>query len=131
MLIIDRRLPFIGRFIALLGVAAFILYWMDINTTATLILSGPPIYLAYFAKDLIGPSIAGADSQTVKEFGFVLPATLLYYGCLGFLMRQLLNERGILKIITIIALAGFVVFIHFMTWNKLNAYLLPPANGLI
>jgi len=129
MLIFHRRIPFLGRFIALLGVAAFVLYWMDINTTAALVLTGPPIYLAYFAKNLIGASIAGADSQSAKDFGFMLPATLLYYAALGFLVRQLLNERGIIKIVTIIALVGFLVFIHFMTWQRLSGYMHTPPIG--
>lgn len=128
MFFFQRRIAHLARYFFFLSILIFVFYWLRINDSAALVFIGPCIYLGYFVESLLDSSIDINHTETLKDFAFVLPVTLVYFTALGFLLKQLLNERGFLKIVTVLTLIGFVGFIHVMAWQKLTAYVVPPPE---
>jgi len=123
-----RHVQHLTRYFALLGLAVFALYYTGIAPKIILPLIGPVLYLAHTIKSAISSNIAALpDNEKVKMFGFLLPVTFVYYTLVGFQIKQLWNESGIARTLTLLTLLGFLVFIHFFAWHNLAAYTLPNA----
>ena len=126
MFFLLRQVRHLTRYFAVLGVLVFGLYWTNGQHSVALLLIGPPIFLANFIKSALSGLIEVNWTNSIQDFGVLLPVTLLYYTILGFLIKKLWNERGFARSITLAALLGFLVFIHFMAWKTLTAYFKAP-----
>ncbi len=119
-----RQVRHLTRYFFLLGGLAFYLHYRNTAPNVSLILMAPPIYLASLLKTYAGPLFKSLpQTQNMTDFGYLLPVTLIYFGLIGFLFKQLWNERGPVRTLTMIILAGFLGFIHFMAWQMLSGYL--------
>lgn len=116
-----RLVKYLAFVFIALGVLVFGLYWTS-GAKLSLVLIGPPLYLSYFAENFLNPYWPALSSKTVRGFALLLPVTAIYFGGIGFLARQLFYERGFMKFVTLFALAGFVVYIHMMAWQRLSGY---------
>ena len=110
------------RYFILLGGVVFFGYVNHWQDDVFLILIGPLLFLAQGFKGLLLHSFAFPSSQTFNFYGLLLPFTLIYFFFLGFLIKQLNQERGIIRFMSLFALMGFLAFIHFVTWNYLSSY---------
>lgn len=119
-----KKIHHLIRYFIFLAIAAFAGYVREINTDIFLIFVGPCIYLAHKVKSatagLLGPVTL---SQQTLLYAYLLPVMLIYYGLIGFMLKQLWNERGKTRLISVVGLLGFLVYIHFLAWKNLTAYL--------
>lgn len=123
-----KKIHHLIRYFLLLGAGVFVGYLQRWNEDLTLLFIGPPLYLAYSLKKIIA-SYAGPlpPSQAVNHYAFLLPITLVYFGLIGFQLKQLYNERGFIRTLSLFALAGFLIYIHYMTWEYLLGFFTPDA----
>ena len=126
MLIKLPKIKHLSRYFLLIAIPLFFAYvnhWLD----ARLLLSflGPPIYLAEQLR-LLTQSLLPVLEQTdnFRFYALLLPCSLFYYGLLGLLVKQLWNEKGLVRLLSLLALIGFVVYIHYRASNSLIGYTL-------
>ena len=120
-----RQVRFLYIHFILLGLAIFAAHYFSIAESYLLILSGPAIYLASFIKQILIKFVELPKDQNSLELIFLLPIHILYFGLIGFLLKQIFSEKGLIKILTLLILIGFLGFIHVVSWKSLNLYLKP------
>ncbi|MDP3921429.1 MAG: hypothetical protein Q8R76_11560 [Candidatus Omnitrophota bacterium] len=123
-----KKIGHLTRYFALIGIIAFLLFWVGISSKLSLIVIGPVIYLAYWIKSFISSSLFKIPaSERINDFVFLLPLVIVYFAFVGFQLKQLWNEKGAVRFLSLIALSVFLVFVHFTAWKNLTAfYLLNP-----
>lgn len=114
------------RYFFIFGILAFVAFIKKWNDDLSLIPMGPPLYLTENAEKLISPSLGLPRTQNFIYFAFLLPLTIVYFSLLGFQIKQLWNERGPIKYISLAALLGFIFYIHFAAWKNLSGYFVLP-----
>ena len=115
------------RYFAVIGIIVFVGYAKQWNDTVFLIFIGPVIYLAQTAKAFVAGYVPVPDSQNASFYIFLMPLTIFYYGFIGFLFKQLWNERGMIKFVSLGALFVFLLYVHRFTFLRLTAYFTPIA----
>ncbi len=115
------------RYFVLVGIVVFVGYVKQLNDKIFLLFMAPPIYLAHGLKKIISGTIALPSSQTVNIYFFLMPVTILYFGLIGFQLKQLWNERGTVKIGILILFVGFLGYIHYASWKNVLSYILSGA----
>ena len=114
------------RYFLILGIVAFVGYANHWQDDVFLFLIGPTLYLCAPLKKIIetvfGPI---AYSSSINLFGFVMPVVLVYFGLIGFQLKQLWNEQGFIRLLSLLALIGFLIFIHYRSWVSLSGYSVP------
>jgi len=121
-----KKIHHLIRYFLVLSVIAFIGYMQRWHDDVFLTLIGPPLYLAHKLKSLLEGTLGAIPhSDTVTFYGFLLPVTILYYGITAYFLKQLWNERGFIRTMTLVALGGFLIFIHYRTWTELTGFFVP------
>lgn len=124
--IFPKRIHHLIRYFIPIGLVAFVIYWMSGAAKFSLILIGPSLYLAYWSKHGI-ESLVGElpSSEHFNDLAFVFPIALVYFGLIGFQLKQLWNERGLVRTVSLFALVVFLIYIHFRSWHQLLGYYQP------
>lgn len=112
------------RYFLLLALVFFVAYIKEWSDAIFFPIMGPPIYLAYYLKSFINPFIEFLEINPIhmNQFGYLLPVTLVYFGLVGFFFKQLWNEHGFFKVVSLIALSGFLVYVHYLSGDILLKY---------
>lgn len=110
------------RYFILLGIVVFVGYFKELDNRIFLIFITPPIYLAHGLKTIISKTFPISSSNDVNMYFFLLPVTLLYFGLIGFQLKQLWNERGTIKIAILFIFLGFLFYIHYVAWKNVMTY---------
>jgi hypothetical protein len=122
------RLPTIHhliRYFFAAGVIVFFVYWKKIQIQIALVFIGPCLYLASMIKKFLVPAIpALSTAADIQYLTILLPITLTYYLVASFLFKELWNERGIIRILSLLGLVGFLIYIHLLAWENLKGYTL-------
>ena len=119
-----KKIHHLIRYTLLIGVISYIIYVMHLVDAINLFMIGPAVHIAYqFKEFLLGFLPLLPSSQVVDDTVFLLPVTLFYFGFVGFLIKTLLNERGRIRTISIVALILFLIFIHLQSGLSLLTYL--------
>ena len=121
-----KKIHHLIRYFVIIGIAVFVGYLKRWQDEVFLILIGPALYLAYTLKALIASLVALPESEGLNYFGFLMPFCVFYFGLLAFFLKQLWNERGKIRFISLFALIAFVLYMHYAAWGSLSAYFLPP-----
>ncbi len=129
MAFLFKRAHHLVRYFLIFGVLSFAGYILKWNNSVFLALNGPPIYLSFQIKSWVLPYLTAVqETETIDLYFFLMPVTLIYYTLVGFLLKQLWNERGLIRTLSLIALVGFLAYIHWKTWDNLTGYFTLP-NG--
>nr|MBP9865391.1 hypothetical protein [Candidatus Omnitrophota bacterium] len=109
------------RYFFAAGILSYAAYLYTNGHLFFMVLLGPPIHLASFV-------VSGIESALGLHIGnldltALLPATMIYFCFMGFLIKQLLQEKPVHRILTLTGLLGFLVYIHFLSWRDLSSYL--------
>lgn len=107
------------------GTLAFVGYLKEWNDNVFIPLLAPPIYLTHFLKNAVFTYLLPHRPVTsaVIHFAFLLPITVIYFGFVGFLMKKLWNETGVIRFLSIFVLTGFLIYIHYQAGRFLLGYL--------
>jgi hypothetical protein len=121
------RIPHLIRYFILIGAVVFFGYLNHWQDFLFLIFIGPVLYLADNLHNLFSGIVEIPSTFNINFYGFLLPLSVIYYSFLGFLIKQLFNERGSIRLLSIFALFGFLIFIHYFAWKNLTGYSLQPV----
>ena len=121
-----KKIHHLIRYFVLIGIIVFIAYIKHWQDDIFLILIGPSIFLAYNARQTIGSLITLPDSEMVNYLAFLMPLCLLYFGLLGFQLKQLWNERGKIRFLSLFAMIVFILYVHYASWKNLAPYFITP-----
>lgn len=105
---------------ALAGTGFFFFHFLNIQEKISLIFIGPVIYLMSFLYKLLNQYLSLNISGNALLYAFLLPGCIVYFGILGFLIKQIMEEKGFIKFLTVFAISGFFIFIHFLAWKNLG-----------
>ena len=125
-----KKIHHLIRYFVLLGIVIFVGYVKRWQDPLFLLLIGPALYLAYTLKQAVISLISLPPSEMINYYAFLMPVCLLYFGLLGFQLKQLWNERGKIRFVSLFALIVFVIYIHYSAWGNLSSYFFipdPPA----
>jgi len=119
-----KRIDHLIRYFAAIGLLTFFAYIKSWNDDFFLIFLGPCLYLAHGLKSVLS-SVLGSlpSSRTFNHYGLLLPISLVYSCLIGFQMKQLWNERGKARFISLFALVLFLIYIHYLAWKNLSEYM--------
>lgn len=115
------------RYFFIFGIVAFVAFVKKWNDDWALIPMGPPLYLTDALEKFISPMIGLPRNQNFIYFVFLLPLTIVYFSLIGFQIKQLWNERGFIKYVSLIALVGFILYIHMTAWKNLSGFFAFPG----
>src|SRR5438045_1905436 len=85
------------RYVIVLGIITFVAYLKQWQSKWLLLMLGPAIYLSSLVKDLLSKLVTIPSTSNAHYFGFLLPITIVYFSVMGFLFKQLWNERGMIR----------------------------------
>ncbi len=123
-----KKIHHLIRYFLFFGIIAFIGYIQKWANGVFLPLLGPPLYMASGLKKLFVSYIWPlSSSKQINEYGFLLPMTLFYFGFLGFQLKQLWNERGKVRFLSIFIFILFLVYVHFSAWKYIAGYFVPSS----
>ena len=125
MLFLLRHVRHLTRYFFVLGGLAFYLHYQGSVPEVSLVLMGPAIFLAHFLHTNLSVYIPVEETRQILDFGYLLPVTLFYFTLTGYLFKQLWNERGFMRTLTMVALFVFMAAIHYMSWKALAGYAIP------
>lgn len=109
--------------LAVVALMGFVNHWQE---DVFLFLVGPAIYLCVPIKNQIESFIGPVPfSSAVNHYGFLLPVLLIYFGLIGFQLKQLWNEQGLIKFVSLSALIAFLIFVHYKSWTNLTGFMTP------
>ncbi len=111
----------IVRYFVSVAILSFSAYVYTNGHPFFLILLGPPIQVANLILSAL-ESTLGLHISNI-DLIILMPSTLLYFSFVGFLIKQLLQEKPLQRYVSLIGLIGFLAYIHFTSWKNLSAYL--------
>ncbi|MBI3316681.1 MAG: hypothetical protein HYZ85_01575 [Candidatus Omnitrophica bacterium] len=118
-----KKIHHLIRYFVPFGILVFFGYQGGWVPSLFLFLAGPVLYLAYGLRRVIVENIIQIPyREGINDFVFLLPMCIGYSILTGFLFKQLLNERGFTRNVSLIALASFLIFIHYAAWQHLLEY---------
>lgn len=112
---------FVGFLI--LGIVAFVAYWLTGAATLSFLLIGPPIYISSFIRSFIASKTAVAP--WIENWLILLPITFVYYSIIGFEISALRREKGWFSRLSILIVVLFLGYIHYKSWIGLSMYYIP------
>ena len=118
-----KRIKHFSRYFGVLGLIAFVGYWFTPYSYYFLPVLSPSFFLVYFLRHYGGTVTALLPNTPIFNKIFLLfPVTVLYFGLVGFHLKNILNERGKLRWIIMLAFLGFLGYMHFLAFQELGLY---------
>lgn len=119
-----KKIHHLIRYFIVLAAITFVGYIKQLNDNIFLFLMGPILYLAHALKSFISSNITSLPStDLVNDYFFILPICLIYFGLIGFQLKQLWNERGKIRFVILVVFAAFIIYIHLNASKALAVYL--------
>ena len=83
----------------------------------------PALFLTSFLRTYGGFLVGVIPDQPFFNNLFLLfPLTFIYFGLVGFQLKNILNESGKIRVVVLILFAAFLIYIHLFTFNELSLY---------
>ena len=121
-----KKLHHCVRYFIVLGIISFVGHVLGWNSRVFLSLCGPAIYAAALVKKLIALVFKTLSwTETIYLYALLFPAVIIYFAFAGYLIKELWNERGFVRLLSLLVLILFLIFIHLYTGHILTGYFLP------
>ena len=118
-----KRVPHLSRYF---GVFAFLLlmgYAFTGLSYEFLMFLAPPFCFVSWLRVHGGFLVGIVPNELFYNNVFLLiPITFIYFGLVGFELKNILNERGKLRAVFLLAFLVFLVYLHFTTFQEINLY---------
>ena len=119
----EKKIHHLARYFGVAAIICFIGYHMGL-ARFFLIFLGPPFYLTYLLRVRAGFLVQVIPNQPLFNNLFLfLPMTFIYFGLVGFQIKNILNETGKLRILILVAFLVFLCYIHFIAFHEISLYL--------
>lgn len=118
-----NQIKHLARYFGILGLFCFLGYFYTGFSHPLLTLLGPSFFLAYglrthaaFVTDLI------PDTAFFNSFFLVFPVTIVYFGFAGFWLKNIINEKGRIRIFVMAVFFAFLIYIHYLAFQEISLY---------
>ena len=118
-----KRIKHLSRYVGILGLLFFLGYWYTDYSYNFLPILAPCFFLVYFLRHY-GAAIMNflPNEVVINKFALLLPLAIVYFSVIGFHIKNILNERGKLRVLILFAFIGFLGYIHYLAFQELNHY---------
>lgn len=118
-----QRIHHLARYFGILAVVVFAGYQLPGLSYLFLPFVGPPLYLVAFLRGRIYFLEAVIPNKFfVNTFLLFFPLTVIYFGLIGFQIKNIVNERGRLGLVMLVVFLAFLGYIHFLAFRELSLY---------
>lgn len=121
-LVTSKRIKHLARYFGLLAMLSLVTYYQT-HFFYLLALLGPSFFLTSWLRSHSLPVIDWIPNEPFyNNFLLLLPVTVIYFGLVGFQLKNLINERGKIRILSILIFLGFLFYIHAVAFQELALY---------
>ena len=122
-IVTPKGIKHLSRYFGVLGLLCFLGYWYTAYSYYFLAVLAPCFFLVYFLRHFGGTvSDLLPNNATSNKIFLLFPMVILYFGLLGFHLKNILNERGKIRWIIMLAFLGFLGYIHYLAFHELGLY---------
>jgi hypothetical protein len=104
-----RRILFVVTFV-IIGITSEILFWKTNTNPLFVIILSPVLFAAHWLE---GKFSFFPLTPVLDELIFVLPVNLLYFGLVGYWLKRVSEERGIMKFLLLLIVIVFIGYLHW------------------
>lgn len=119
--VLPAKIHHLIRYCLLLSVLALASYHLNWQLNIFFAVLGPPVFISSLLKTFL-TDILGDSMPVVSNMVYTVPITLAYFGISGFLLKELWNERGPIRFISLVAFVCFLIFIHVSSWMYIQDF---------
>lgn len=117
------RVNHLARYFGVLALVVFAGYQFLGLPYLFLPLVGPPLYLTALLRGRFRfLEVVIPNNFFVNTFLLFFPLTLIYFGLIGFQIKNIVNERGRLGLVMLIVFLAFLGYVHFLAFRELSLY---------
>lgn len=121
-IVTHKRIKHLARYFGILALVCFGGYKAS-NQFSFLTLLGPPLFLVYWLRtqgDFITRWIP--NNPFFNDLFLFFPLTVIYFGLVGFQLKNFLNERGFIRLLGLAALIAFLIYIHTVSFQEIALF---------
>ncbi len=118
-----KKIRHLARYFGLLGLISLIGYGIPFLSHPFLIFMGPPFFLTVwlrthvrFLSDLI------PNEPFFNNLFLLFPVTILYFGFMGFQLKNIINETGRMRLFILAVFVGFLIYVHYLAFREISLY---------
>lgn len=118
-----KRVHHLARYFGILAVICLAGYQFFGLPYLFLPFLGPPLYLTYLLR-AYAPFLNQAlpNEPFFNSFFILFPLTFIYFGLVGFQLKNIINERGRLGTLLLLVFVGFLGYVHYLTFQEFSLY---------
>ena len=117
-----KRIKHLARYFGFLGTICISGYSFGL-APLFLIFVAPPVLLISLLRTHAGAFVGWIPNNRFSNNLFLLfPITILYFGLIGFQLKNILNERGKIRFIIMLAFLLFLAYIHRLALQEIALY---------
>ena len=117
-----KKIQHLSRYFGILGFLCLLGYGYTAYSYYFLALIGPSFFITYWLRIHAGFLASIIPNEPLYNNILILVGTLLYFGLVGFQIKNILNERGKIRLLVLAIFLGFLVYIHRLAFQELSLY---------
>lgn len=122
-IVTSKKIKHLSRYFGILGFLCLLGYAYTPFSNLFLITVGPVFYITYWFRQYAGFLSSIIPNEPLFNNLLLLFWTLIYFGLMGFQLKNILNERGKIRYLVLAAFFGFLIYIHYAAFKELDLYL--------
>ena len=122
-IVTSKKIKHLSRYFGILGFLCLLGYGYTPLSRFFLIAIGPAFYITYWFRQYAGFLSSMIPNEPLFNNLLLLFWTLIYFGLMGFQLKNILNERGKIRFLVLAAFFGFLFYIHYAAFKELDLYL--------
>ena len=127
-IISHKRIKHLARYFGIIGFVCLVAYSFTQFGDYFLPLLSPPIFLSYWLRIYGHIVISFIPNEPLSNNLFlILPITIIYFGLVGFEIKNIINEKGKIRLLIAAAFIAFLVYIHYLSYKEIRLYLVKPT----
>lgn len=118
-----KRIKHLSRYAGILGVLFFLGYWHTDYSYHFLATLAPSFFIVYFLRHY-GTAVMNflPNEAAINQFALLLPVSIAYFAAVGYHVKNILNERGKIRVLVLLTFIGFLGYVHYLTFQELGLY---------
>ncbi len=118
-----KRVKHLSRYVGILGVLFFLGYWYTDYSYQFLPTLAPSFFIVFFLRRYGAVVLNFLPNEAViNKFALLLPISIAYFGVIGYHVKNILNERGKIRVLILLAFFGFLGYVHYLAFQELDLY---------
>lgn len=122
-IVTSKKIKHLSRYFGILGFLCLLGYAYTPFSRLFLMTIGPAFYITYWFRQYAGFLSSIIPNEPVFNNLLLLFWTLIYFGLMGFQLKNILNEKGKMRFLILVAFFGFLIYIHYSAFKELDLYL--------